>query len=88
MCKWGTNKEVNVKIASELSCSGKEHWKKMPIDKCIAPIVKALQKSNINMWGSCCGHGKTLGYIDLADGRILLIADAQAYLGNGEIRRI
>jgi len=87
MCEWGIHEKVKVKIPADLSCSGRAKWKKMQIDKCIAPIVKALQEGGINMRGSCCGHGKTLGQIDLQDNRILLIADAQAYLGKGKIKK-
>jgi len=87
MCKWGKTKKVYVKIPADLSCSGKTYWRKMRIDKCIAPIVKALQESGIDMRGSCCGHGKRMGYIDLQDDRVLLIGDAQAYLGRGKIKR-
>lgn len=41
------------------------------IDRCIAPIVRALAKSEIVTLSSCCGHG-TNGYIWLED-RILII---------------
>ncbi|MHA1952283.1 MAG: hypothetical protein ACW987_20795 [Candidatus Thorarchaeota archaeon] len=45
----------------------------MKIDSCIAPIVNALQMGGINMRGSCCGHGKSEGYIELQDGRYIFI---------------
>ncbi|MCK4760213.1 MAG: hypothetical protein KAT69_09185 [Candidatus Aminicenantes bacterium] len=45
------------------------------IDKCIAPIVEALQKGGIDMRGSCCGHGKGPGRIDLQDGRTIQISN-------------
>jgi len=55
----------------------------MTIDACIASLVRALQEAGINMRGSCCGHGKKDGWIELQDGRILVIkADAVSYLGN------
>jgi hypothetical protein len=73
MCEWGTDKLVNVKIPADLACSGKSYWKEMKIDKCIAPIVEVLQKGKIDMRGSCCGHGKRRGDIELQDGRILVI---------------
>ena len=73
MCKWGTYKKVRVKIPADLSSTGKVKWKKMNIDSCIAPIVEALQKAGIDMRGSCCGHGKEIGHIDLQDGRSLII---------------
>ena len=73
MCEWGTDELVNVKIPVDLACSGKSYWKKMKIDRCIAPLVKSLQEGGIDMRGSCCGHGKRDGEIELQDGRILII---------------
>ena len=73
MCEWGTYKKVNVKIPTDLSWSGKEHWREMHIDSCIASIVEALQKGGIDMRSSCCGHGKGVGDIQLQDGRALII---------------
>jgi len=66
---------VRVKIPADLSFSGRAHWKKAQIDTCIAPIVEALQRANIDMRGSCCGHGKGCGDIHLQDGRALVILD-------------
>ena len=83
MCEWGNTEEIYVKIPADLSCTGKEHWKYVGIDKCIAPIVDALQRVGIDMRGSCCGHGKTDGSIHLQDGRILIIKqDGNKYLAN------
>ena len=65
--------EVKVKISKDLSCTLNERWKFAKIDKCIAPIVKALQEGGIDMRGSCCGHGKNDGEILLQDGRMLVI---------------
>jgi hypothetical protein len=73
MCKWGTHELVKVRIPSDLSCSGRAKWKRMQIDACIAPLVRALQDGGINMRGSCCGHGTQDGYIALNDGRALVI---------------
>ena len=77
MCEPGTHILVRVRIPSDLAFSGKTYWKKMQIDACIAPIVKALQRGGINMRGSCCGHGKGPGEIELQDGRKLLILKSQ-----------
>ncbi len=79
MCEWGKSIIVNVKIPADLSCDGKEKWKEVGIDSCIAPIVKALQKGMIDMRGSCCGHGKCDGYIELADGSGLLILSRKKF---------
>jgi len=81
VCKVGEYELVNVKIPADLSHTGKSYWKKAQIDKCIAPIVKALQEGGIDMRGSCCGHGKRNGDIHLQDGRILIIKeDGNRYL--------
>jgi hypothetical protein len=73
MCKCGDNQIIKLKIPADLSHSGNAYWKNVPIDKCIAPIVKALQEAGINMRASCCGHGKRDGEIELQDGRTLII---------------
>jgi len=72
---------VNVKILADLSCTGKEKWKNAKIDKCIAPIVKALQVAEIDMRGSCCGHGRTDGEIPLQDGRTIIIKNMEVIMG-------
>lgn len=75
MCKHGTETIVKVKIPADLSCDGKEKWKDAQIDNYIAPLVKAIQDGGIDMRGSCCGHSDKHGWIELQDGRLLLIAD-------------
>jgi hypothetical protein len=73
MCEHGTHEMVRVKIPADLSHTGEARWKDCGIDACIAPLVRALQEGGIDMRASCCGHGKTHGTIDLADGRRLVI---------------
>ena len=73
MCKFGTTERVLVHIDADLSYTGKERRVWASIDKCIAPIVRALQRGGINMRGSCCAHGKGPGQIDLSDGRMIRI---------------
>lgn len=73
MCKPLTFEKVTVKIPEGLSHTGKAYYKSVDIDRCIAPIVKALQLGGIDMRFSCCGHGKDVGEIHLEDGRILII---------------
>lgn len=81
MCEVGEYELVKVKVPADLSHTGKAYWKKKQIDKCIAPIVKALQEGGIDMRGSCCGHGKMDGDIHLQDNRILIIKrDGDKYL--------
>lgn len=64
---------VRVKVAADLSHTGKARWKDAAIDACIAPLVAALQAAGIDMRSSCCGHGSGLVEILLADGRRLVI---------------
>ena len=73
MCEWGTWEIVQVKIPADHSSMGKEKWKMIQVDACLASIVRALQRGGIDMRSSCCGHGKEPGHIDLQDGRRLII---------------
>ena len=73
MCDDRESVKVYVRIPADLSCDGKEKRKYAKIDRCIAPIVEALQRGGIDMRGSCCGHGKRRGRITLQDGRTLLV---------------
>jgi len=73
-CVLGRTKTVlRVPIPSNLSYTGKFRWALKPIDRCIAPIVKALNDAEIYTAGCCCGHGEVDGNIILHDGRILII---------------
>lgn len=73
MCEWGNTTKVWVKIPEDLSHTGREYWKYASIDSCIAPIVRALQETGIDMRSSCCGHFKSPGEIILQDGRVLKV---------------
>lgn len=75
MCKYVENTRVLVKIPADLSCDSREKWKEAKIDTCIASLIKALQEGGIDMRGSCCGHNEKHGWIELQDGRSLLILD-------------
>ena len=75
MCKHGTTENVFVSVPADLSASGIVTWKFAKIDECIAGLVDVLQQGGIEMRGSCCGHGKSYGNIQLQDGRALLILD-------------
>ena len=77
MCKWGTDVIVEVTIPAELSHTGKERKKKVGIDSCIAPIIKALNEASIRTDYCCCGHGEKDGVILLHDGRVLMIRSAE-----------
>lgn len=43
------------------------------LDRCIAPLVKALNDGGLKTITSCCGHGQLPGYVVFADGRELLV---------------
>jgi len=58
MCAWGNTVPVLVRIPADLSCTGQARWAVKPIDRCIAPTVRVLQRAGIDMRSSCCGHGK------------------------------
>lgn len=65
--------KLKLKIDKSLSSTGKTKWKNCQVDDEIADIVKALQDGEIDMLGSCSGHGRGLGEIRLKDGRILYV---------------
>lgn len=62
MCKWGD--EVKVKLDGQSIAF---------VDRCIAPIIQALNDGGIKTVASCCGHGHINGTIALGDGRWLEI---------------
>jgi len=68
MCKRDPNwsHQVNLKIGTRrpFEC----------IDRCIAPIIQALNDGGIPTVASCCGHDNRPGIISLASGWELLIA--------------
>ena len=67
MCEHGDTVEVRVHHVGEI-----RHGV-VDVDRCIAPVVEALNEGGIATEGCCCGHGKTTGHIVLTDGRILAI---------------
>ncbi len=85
MCKWGNVVHMEVIIPADLSHTGNTYKKPVGIDRCIAPIVKALNEGGIVTRASCCGHGNTPGSIMLGDKRELIIApnfDTARAVGN------
>ena len=78
MCEWGDTVKVCVKIPADLSHLGIPYWKAAETDRCIAPLVGALQEGGIDMRASCCGHGKVDGSILLQDGRTLMIKKGES----------
>jgi hypothetical protein len=77
VAKWGDDVVLEVAIPADLSHTGLAYRKKMGIDRCIAPLVAALNAAGIETRGSCCGHGKGPGWIMLADRSELTIAEAE-----------
>lgn len=77
MCDHGDEVLVRVPIPARNSHNGKAHWKVTPVDRCIAPIVRALIAGGIHTSGCCCGHGKEPGNILLHDGRELIVHERQ-----------
>lgn len=78
MCDHGDTVAVRVKVVAALSHSGRDEWKVKPVDRCLAPIVGALQAGGVDMLGSCCGHGQYDGEVLLADGRVLSVSGRSA----------
>jgi len=82
-CRCNETIPVMVTVPKDLSSTKKQKWKQCKIDKCIAPIVQSLQSANIDMRGSCCGHGEIDGYIQLQDGRVLIVKNnGEEYIAN------
>ena len=76
MCKWGNDVLVNVRIDPALAYDGKARWDIKGIDACIADLVMVLNQAGVYTSSACCGHGASLGYIWLSDGRALIILPA------------
>ena len=64
---------MELTIAADLSHTGQEVQKQMPVDACIADIVRAFNEGGIKTLACCCGHGDQNGYIALMDKRRLTI---------------
>jgi hypothetical protein len=73
MCSHGDEVVLLVPVPANLSHTGKFRWDTKGVDRCIAPIVQALNNAGIYTASSCCGHGEENGNIDLHDGRTLVI---------------
>lgn len=71
MCIQGDEVLLYVPIPAHLAHDGQFRWDWKAVDRCIAPIVVALNKAGIYTAGCCCGHGQENGTIFLHDGRVL-----------------
>lgn len=77
MCDRGDTVEVRVHHVGEIRLGI------VDVDRCMAPIIKALNEGGIATEGCCCGHGKTTGHISLSDERILgIYPNRKIYLSN------
>lgn len=79
MCTWGTTETV--RIAAGWNGSGRPHRTlgyDIPVDACIADLVKALNDGGVVTRDSCCGHGRGPGMIRLRDGRRLVVEPSGA----------
>ena len=74
MCKWGDTLDVPVTIPAALSHTGEARVETKPLDRCIAPLVVALNEHGIATVNSCCGHGRTSPEIALDDNASLVFA--------------
>ena len=81
MCEYGDTVPVEVTVPAHLSCTHKPHPKVVPVDRCLASIIKALDTAGLLTSSCCCGHGRRQGMIMLADGRVLEVyGDGEQWL--------
>lgn len=73
MCEYGDTVDLLVPIPANCSYTGKFRWDTKPIDRCLAPYVKALNDAGLYTAGGCCGHGKGGANISLHDGTVFHI---------------
>jgi hypothetical protein len=73
MCAHGDDVILRVPIPAHLSHTGAFRWDEKAVDRCLAPLVQALNDAGIYTASCCCGHGSAEGTICLHDGRELRI---------------
>ena len=78
MCEWNDTIELRVPIPARLSHTGDFRWDVKAVDRCLAPLVEALNACGALTASSCCGHGRQAGIIVLHDGRLLTIGNVHA----------
>lgn len=77
MCEHGDTVTMRVPIPPWLSHTGHFEWADKPVDRCLVPIVQALNRGRVYTANSCCGHGKGPGAIVLHSRRELVIEDGR-----------
>ena len=55
-CRCGRTESVDVRIPADLSHTGEGYRAQKPIDRCLAPFVRALQAAGIDMRGRRSGR--------------------------------
>lgn len=78
MCDHGDDVMLVVPIDPKLAHDGKFRWVTRPVDRCLVPLLRALNDAGIYTSNCCCGHGKSPGSIILHDGRELTIPQREA----------
>jgi len=73
MCQHGDTVILTVPIPACLSHTGRRRIGARAIDRCLAPIVAALNAGGVPTASSCCGYGQAEGCIWLEDGRTLIL---------------
>ncbi len=66
MCEWNDTTAIQL-------CEYIKGSRFATVDRCIAPVVQALNDASILTIASCCGHGNLTGSIILDDNRVLEI---------------
>lgn len=84
MCQWGDTVDLLVPIPAELSHTGKARWDVKSVDRCLAPLIKALNDRGLYTSGCCCGHSKGPGDIRFHDGQVLHLPPLDASQGGTE----
>lgn len=73
MCNWGEDVELLIPVDARDSHTGEARWARKKVDRCIAPLVKALNDAGAYTRTSCCGHWTKQGEIRLQDGTSILV---------------
>lgn len=68
MCEWGDSEDVDVVVPTHLSSTGEDKPRVFPVDRCMAPLVRALNAAGFATAGCCCGHGLVPAQVVFADG--------------------
>lgn len=92
MCNHGDTVPVRVTIPAHLSHAGADREEEVQVDRCIAPLVEAINAANHDTSnpysyarrtaGSCCGHGKGPAEIYLTNGALVRIDGDRVHIGD------